>query len=170
MIMDRDFLVSFRRTCVMIALFAASFILVYAGVVALTKFVYVYFRGFVPDFNENALRAIFYPVAVASFAVFRAVFKRRYSPGAIGARSSSPDLLVKHLLMTHVIGMALAELVLVCAFFLFFLGAMYVDFIVLALLSAVMIVMGVPSVEFLDSRINQARNLSPKQARKSKKA
>jgi len=162
--MDRDFIVSFRRTCVMIAVFAASFILVYAGVVALTKFVYVYFRGFIPEFSENALRAIFYPVAVASFAFSRAVYKRRYSPEAISARSSTPDLLVKHLLMTHVIGMALAELVLICAFFLFFLSAMYLDFIVLALLSAVTIVMGVPSVEFLDSKLSGSSRTTAREA------
>lgn len=163
-------MISFRRTCVMIAVFAASFILVYAGVVALTKFVYVYFRGFIPEFSENALRAIFYPVAIASFVFFRIVFKKRYSPEAIGPLTSTPDALVKHLLMTHVIGMALAEIVLICAFFLFFLSAMYADFIVLALLSAVTIVMGVPSVEFLESKISSSKIASPKQARRSKKA
>ena len=154
--MDREFLISFRRTCIMIAVFAGSFIAVYAGVVALTKFVYVYFRGFIPEFNENILRVIFYALALCSFAAFRVIFKKRYSAKSLGARLKDPDGLVRYLLMTHVIGMALAESVLICAFFLFFLSAMYVDFIILSLLSAAIIFMSVPSVEFLESKMKDA--------------
>lgn len=154
--MDREFLISFRRTCIMIAVLAGSFIAVYAGVVALTKFVYVYFRGFIPEFNENILRVIFYALAFCSFAAFRVVFKKRYSAEKLGARLKDPDGLVRYLLMTHVIGMALAESVLICAFFLFFLSAMYVDFTILALLSGAIIFMSVPGVDFLESKIKDA--------------
>jgi len=59
--------------------------------------------------------------------------------------------------MTPVIGMALAEAVLISAFFLFFLSAMYIDFIILAFLSTVMIIMSVPGVQFLENRVNEAR-------------
>ncbi len=156
--MDREFFISFRRTCVMIAVFAASFIVVYAGVVALTKFVYVYFRGFLPELNENILRAVFYAIAIASFAAFRVIFKRRYSPQALVPRLKDPDGLVRHLLMTHVIGVALAEAVLICAFFLFFLSAMYVDFVILALLSLLIIILSVPGLGFLENRINSLKN------------
>jgi hypothetical protein len=140
----------------MMAVFAGSFIFVYGGVVALTKFVYIYFRGFIPDFNENILRAVFYSLSAASFAVFRILTKKRYSPQAIRGRLKDADTLVKHLLMTPVIGMALAEAVLVCAFFLFFLSAMYIDFIILAILSLLMIIMSVPGLKFLEDRVNEA--------------
>lgn len=155
--MNREIYVSLRRTCIMMAIFAGSFILVYGGVVALTKFVYIYFRGFIPDFNENILRAIFYSISVASFIAFRVLFKKRYSPVGLGSRLKEPDSLLRYLLMTPVIGMALAEAVLISAFFLFFLSAMYIDFIILAALSSVMIFMSIPGVEFLENKVNEAR-------------
>jgi len=154
--MNREVYVSLRRTSVMMALFAGSFILVYGGVVALTKFVYIYFRGFIPEFNENVLRAVFYGLSIASFAASRALLKRRYLPEALRGRLNDPDALVRHLLMTPVIGMALAEAVLIFAFFLFFLSAMYLDFIVLAALSAAMIYMSVPAAQFLEESVVQA--------------
>jgi hypothetical protein len=154
--MNREIYVSLRRTCMMMAIFAGSFILVYGGVVALTKFVYIYFRGFIPDFNENILRAIFYALSIGSFAASRFLYRKRYSPEGLKARLKDPDALVRHLLMTPVIGMALAEAVLISAFFLFFLSAMYVDFIILAILSAVMIITSIPGVQFLESRVNEA--------------
>lgn len=154
--MNREIYVSLRRTCMMMAIFAGSFILVYGGVVALTKFVYIYFRGFIPDFNENILRAIFYALSIVSFAASRFLYKKRYSPEGLKARLKDPDALVRHLLMTPVIGMALAEAVLISAFFLFFLSAMYVDFIILAILSAVMIITSIPGVQFLESRVSEA--------------
>ena len=154
--MNREIFVSLRRTCIMMAVFAGSFIFIYGGVVALTKFVYIYFRGFIPDFNENILRAVFYAVSIASFAAFRILSRKRYSPEGLRGRLKDPDTLVKHLLMTPVIGMALAEAVLISAFFLFFLSAMYIDFIILALLSSAMIIMSVPGVQFLENRVNEA--------------
>jgi hypothetical protein len=155
--MNREIYVSLRRTCIMMAVFAGSFILVYGGVVALTKFVYIYFRGFIPDFNENILRAIFYGASIASLAAFRVILRKRYSPAGLGSRLKDPDSLLRYLLMTPVIGMALGEAVLISAFFLFFLSAMYIDFIILALLSSVMIFMSVPGVQFLENKVNEAR-------------
>ena len=155
--MNREIYVSLRRTCIMMAVFAGSFILVYGGVVALTKFVYIYFRGFIPDFNENILRAIFYGASIASLVAFRIILKKRYSPVGLRSRLKDPDSLLRYLLMTPVIGMALAEAVLISAFFLFFLSAMYIDFIILALLSSVMIVMSVPGVQFLENKVDEAR-------------
>lgn len=154
--MNREIYESLRRTNIMMAVFAGSFILVYGGVVALTKFVYIYFRGFIPDFNENILRAVFYAISIASFAAFRIVLKRRYSPVGLGNRLKDPDGLLRYLLMTPVIGMALGEAVLISAFFLFFLSAMYIDFIILALLSSVMIFMSIPGVQFLENKVNEA--------------
>ncbi|MBI2400437.1 MAG: hypothetical protein HYV23_05185 [Deltaproteobacteria bacterium] len=154
--MNREIYVSLRRTCIMMAIFAGSFILVYGGVVALTKFVYIYFRGFIPDFNENILRAVFYAISIASFIAFRILSRKRYSPVSLGSRLKDPDGLLRYLLMTPVIGMALAEAVLISAFFLFFLSAMYIDFIILALLSSVMIFMSIPGVQFLENKLNEA--------------
>ncbi len=154
--MNREVYVSLRRTSVMMAAFAGSFILVYGGVVALTKFVYIYFRGFIPDFNENILRAIFYGLSIAAFAASRVLLKKRYLPDSLRGRMKDPDSLVRHLLMTPVIGMALGEAVLVSAFFLFFLSAMYLDFIILALLSAAMIYMSVPDIKFLEDSVKNA--------------
>lgn len=154
--MNREIYESLRRTCIMMAVFAGSFILVYGGVVALTKFVYIYFRGFIPDFNENILRAIFYGTSIASLAAFRIILKKRYSPESLGSRLKDPDGLLRHLLMTPVIGMAMAEAVLISAFFLFFLSAMYIDFIILAILASVMIIMSIPGVKFLENKVNEA--------------
>jgi len=84
--MNNEIYATLRRTCVMMAVFAGSFILVYGGVVALTKFVYIYFRGFIPDFNENILRAIFYALSIGSFAASRFLYKKRYSPEGLKAR------------------------------------------------------------------------------------
>lgn len=154
--MNREIYATLRRTCMMMAVFAASFILVYGGVVALTKFVYIYFRGFIPEFNENILRAVFYAISIASFFVSREIAKRRYSPESLKTRLDDPDTLVRYILLTPVIGMAFGEAVLVCAFFLFFLSAMYVDFIILALLSLFMIIKSVPKAEFLEDRVNEA--------------
>lgn len=154
--MNTEIYATLRRTCVMMAIFAGSFILVYGGVVALTKFVYIYFRGFIPDFNENILRVIFYGISAASFLLSRAIAKKRYSPGALKPKLSDPDTLVRYLLLTPVLGMAFAEAVLVCAFFLFFLSAMYVDFIILAVFSAYIIISSVPSARFLEGRVREA--------------
>lgn len=156
--MNREVYVSLRRTSVMMAAFAGSFILVYGGVVALTKFVYIYFRGFIPDFNENVLRAVFYGLSIAAFAASRVLLKKRYQPDSLRGRMKDPDTLVRYLLMTPVIGMALAEAVLVCAFFLFFLSAMYLDFIILAALSAAMIYLSVPSVQSVEDSVSKASN------------
>lgn len=155
--MNREIYVSLRRTCIMMAVFAGSFILVYGGVVALTKFVYIYFRGFIPDFNENILRAVFYGTSIASFAAFRILLRKRYSPVGLRSRLKDPDSLLRYLLMTPIIGMALGEAVLISAFFLFFLSAMYIDFIILAFLSSLMIAMSVPGVQFLENKVNEAR-------------
>lgn len=154
--MNREVYESLRRTSIMMAVFAGSFILVYGGVVALTKFVYIYFRGFIPDFNENILRAVFYSVSITSFFASRTLYRKRYSPESLRGRMKDPDSLVRHLLMTPVLGMALAEAVLISAFFLFFLSAMYIDFIILAILSSVMIIMSVPGVQFLENRVLEA--------------
>lgn len=154
--MNTEIYATLRRTCVMMAIFAGSFILVYGGVVALTKFVYIYFRGFIPDFNENILRAIFYGLSVASFVLSRAISKKRYSPQALKPKLSDPDTLVRYLLLTPVLGMAFAEAVLICAFFLFFLSAMYVDFVILALFSAYIIISSVPSAQFLEVKVREA--------------
>lgn len=158
--MERELYATLRRTCMMMAFFAASFILVYGGVVALTKFVYVYFRGFIPDFSENLLRAAFYGISAASFFASRAISKKRYSPESLKTRLGDADALVRHLVLTPVIGMAFAEVVLISAFFLFFLSAMYVDFIILAACSLAMIAWSVPGVKFLEERVNAARGSS----------
>lgn len=155
--MNKELYATLRRTCIMMAVFAGSFILVYGGVVALTKFVYIYFRGFIPDFNENILRLIFYGISIGSFFGNRAIAKKRYSPDALKTRLSDADNLVRYLLLTPVIGMAFAEAVLVSAFFLFFLSAMYIDFIILAVFSLFMIVKSVPGAEFLEEKVTQAQ-------------
>lgn len=148
-----------RRTSIVMAVFAASFILMYAGVVLLIKFLYVYFRGFIPEFNGHLLRGIFYGLSALTIALSAAVSKKRYSPEGLRPRFTDIDALLKHLLLTPVISMAFAEAVLIYGFFLFFLRAMYLDFFVLATVSLAMIVWSVPSKESVSECIKKARNI-----------
>lgn len=155
--MDRQILAGLRKSCITMALFAGSFVLVYSGVVALTKFVYIYFRGFIPEFNEQVLRAVFYALSAGAYLLSAWLRRRRYSPGSLKAHIADPDSMIRHLLLTAVIGMAMAEAVLICGFFLFFLSAMYVDYVILALLSSWMLFESVPKVSFLEEALSRAR-------------
>lgn len=158
--MHREVLVNLRRSLILMGVFAASFVLVYTGVVALTKFVYIYFRGFIPEYNENILRVIFYSAALAALGLSFYISGRRYSPGALKPRMGDPETLVRHLLITPVIAMAFAEAVLICGFFLFFLSAMYADYFILCAASLAMIVRSVPKVDFLDEMLRRANGHS----------
>lgn len=148
--MDRDIIKDIRRSIMLIAVFAAAFVLMYAGVVILTKFLYIYFRGFIPDFNENMLRAVFYGLSAIAIAAAVLISKARYAPENLRPKASDAEALLRHLLITPVITMASAEAVLIFGFFLFFLSAMYADFFVLAAVSLGLIVWSVPSAAFIE--------------------
>ncbi|OIJ74494.1 MAG: hypothetical protein A2V21_309635 [Deltaproteobacteria bacterium GWC2_55_46] len=155
--MERELLAGLRRSCLLMAVFAASFVMMYAGVVLLTKFLYIYFQGFTPEFSEHLLRAIFYGLSALTIAVSVSVSRRRYSKEGLKGKTSDIDALVRHLVLTPVISMAFAEAVLIFGFFLFFLSAMYVDFSLLAAVSFIMILWSVPSVGFLEDSLKKAR-------------
>lgn len=155
-VMDREFLSGLRRSSIMVAVFAAFFIFMYAGVVVLLKYQYIYFRGFSPDVNEHLLRGVFYGLSAVAIGASAVISKRRYSVEALRPKASEPDTLMRHLVMTPVISMLLAESVLIFGFFLFFLSAMYVDFFILAAVSFALIIWSVPSVDFLEESIKNA--------------
>lgn len=145
----------------MVAVFAASFVFMYAGVVVLLKYLYIYFRGFSPDLSEHLLRGIFYGLSAVAIGASAAVSKRRYSSEALRSIVCEPDALVRHLVLTPVISMLLAEAVLIFGFFLFFLSAMYVDFFILASISFALILWSIPSISYLEEVLEKARGGGP---------
>lgn len=145
-----------RKTCVWMAFFAASFVFMYLGIVLLTKFLFLYFRGFIPDFSPYIIRAVFYPMAALSVWASFYVKKRRYSVERLKVALKKPEEIIKYLLITFIILVSLAEAPLICGFFLFFLGAMFLDFYILAAASLVMVFLCVPDVEMLEQRIKEA--------------
>ncbi len=154
--MDKEIIQGIRRSIILIGVFAAAFVLMYAGVVVLIKFLYIYFRGFIPDFSENVLRAVFYGLSAASIAAAVAISKARYAPEKVRSKASDAEALLRHILITPVISMALAEAVLIFGFCLFFLSAMYVDFYIHALLSLGLIAWSVPSEAFLERMLKES--------------
>jgi len=154
--MDSEIIKGIRRSIMLVGVFAAAFVLMYAGVVILTKFLYIYFRGFIPDFSETLLRAVFYGLSAASIAAAVAISKARYAHDKLRARASDAEVLLRHLLITPVITMAFAEAVLIFGFFLFFLSAMYVDFFIHAAFSIVLIAWSIPSESRLESILMDA--------------
>lgn len=161
MTVDREFLSGLRRSSVTVAVFAASFVFMYAGVVVLLKYLYVYFRGFSPDLSEHLLRGVFYGLSAAAIGASAVISKRRYSAEALRDKIDEADSLVRHLVLTPVISMLFAEAVLIFGFFLFFLSAMYVDFFMLAAISFALIIWSVPSVGFLEEVLEKARGGVP---------
>lgn len=153
--MEKEIATNLRRSSMMIALFAASFIAMYVGVALLTRYLYIYFKGFIPDVSELLLRVIFYGLSIGLALLSAYVARRRYSARAL-AGLADIDALARHLLLTPVISMAFAEAVLISGFFLFFLSAMYVDFFLLAAAALAMIVASVPSESFLEERLKGA--------------
>lgn len=154
--MIRTALEDLRRSCVWMSFFAASFVFMYLGVVLLTKFRFVYFQGYLLEADPNLLRVVFYLLAVAS--VFAGVFmrKKRASKERLSAALKDSSALIKHLLVTFILAVALALIPLLSGFFLFFLGALYTDFYLLAAASLVLIYMSVPRIDFWEARIKDA--------------
>ncbi|MBZ0219492.1 MAG: hypothetical protein K8I01_03550 [Candidatus Methylomirabilis sp.] len=161
MAVDREFLSGLRRSSVMVAVFAASFVFMYAGVVVLLKYLYIYFRGFSPGMSEHLLRGIFYGLSAVAIGASASISRRRYSKEALKARVNEADSLMRHLVLTPVISMLFAEAVLIFGFFLFFLSAMYVDFFLLAAISLSLIIWSIPSIDFLEEALEKAGGSGP---------
>lgn len=142
-----------RKTSIWMVFFAGFFVLMYTGVVLLTSTQYIYFKGYLPDTDKTVLRAVFYGFTAVSVYVFVRLRKKRYSKEALNAFSTSIDDLMRHLVLTVAFSMSLAEVPLICGFFLFFLGAMYLDFFILASVAVAFIIRSVPGVKFLSGRL-----------------
>lgn len=149
-----EILKELRRSSLWMGAFAGSFILMYLGVVLIIKYVFIYFEGFVPDANKMLLRAPFYVVSAAAGAFFFYLKEKRYSPKKLEPLKRDLNELVRHLVNTVIFLIALSEIPLLCGFFLFFLGAMYVDFYVLAALTAALLYLSIPTAGFLESKIS----------------
>lgn len=155
MTIGREFLSDLRRSSVMVAVFAALFVFMYAGVVLLLKYLYIYFRGFSPEASEHLLRGIFYGLSAAAIGASAAISNRRYSKEALRALVGDADALMRHLVLTPVISMLFAEAVLIFGFCLFFLKAMYLDFLILASISLGLIIWSIPTMDFLRETVNK---------------
>ncbi len=151
--MIRTALEDLRRSCIWMSFFAVSFVFMYLGVVLLTKYRFTYFQGYLLEADPSMLRLIFYLVAGASVWAGISVKKKRASMERLTAALREPSALLRHLLVTFIFAVSLALVPLLSGFFLFFLGAMYLDFYVLAVLSLVLIYLSVPRVEFWEERI-----------------
>lgn len=142
-----------RKTSVWMVFFAGFFVLMYAGVVLLTNSQFIYFKGYLPDTDKTVLRAIFYGLTAVSAYIFIRLRKKRYSKETLNAFSGSLDDLMRHLVLTVAFSVSLAEAPLISGFFLFFLGAMYLDFFILAAVAVAFIIISVPGVKFLSDRL-----------------
>lgn len=142
-----------RKTSLWIAFFAGFFIIMYTGVVLLVKSKFIYFKGYVPGADKMILRAIFYGFAAVSVYVFVWLQKKRYSKATLKALTVSIDDLMKHLILSVAFSVSLAEVPLISGFFLFFLGAMYADFFILAAVAVIFVLMGIPGTKFLSERL-----------------
>lgn len=154
--MIRTALEDLRRSCIWMSFFAASFVLMYLGVVLLTKYRFVYFHGYLLEADPNLLRAVFYLLACASLWAGAVMKKKRASKERLSAALKDSSALLRHLLVTFIFAVALALVPLLSGFFLFFLGALYIDFYILAAISLALIYLSVPRVEFWESRIKGA--------------
>lgn len=154
--MIRAALEDLRRSCIWMSFFAASFVFMYLGVVLLTRFRFTYFQGYLLEADPGLLRAVFYLLAGASVWLGVYMKRKRASRERLTAALMEPSSLLRHLLVTFIFAVALALVPLLSGFFLFFLGAMFIDFYLLAALSLVLIYMSVPRVEFWEERITDA--------------
>lgn len=155
--MLRKALDDLRKSCFWMSVFASFFVFMYLGVVLLTKFMFVYFSGFVPDIDPNIFRALFYPLAALSVWAAFFIKKRRDSVERLKAAiAKKPDEVIKYLLITFIISVTLAFSPLICGFFMFFLGAMFIDFYILAAVSLALVFTSIPKPDFLEERIKDA--------------
>lgn len=154
--MIRAALEDLRRSCIWMSFFAVSFVFMYLGVVLLTKYRFTYFQGYLLEADPTILRLVFYLLAGASVWAGISLKKKRASRGRLAAALQEPSALLRHLLLTFIFAVALALVPLLSGFFLFFLGAMYIDFYVLAAVSLVLIYLSVPRVEFWEERIKDS--------------
>lgn len=155
---DRDIFSELRRASLWIALFAAFFVVMYSSVVLLTYYAYPTFIGYLPDTSKHTLRVIFYPLAAASAWFISGFKKKRFSPDKLAAISEDPSELVRHIIITVVVLISLAEVPLICGFLIFFLGNLYQDFVILAVATLFLIVSGVRSIAPVEAFIRKAAN------------
>lgn len=154
--MNRETLEDIRKTCIWISLLAASFALMYFGVVLIIKYTYIYFRGFTPAADKLLLRVVFFGISAASVLFMRVFSKKRYSKERLKKSLSDPDDFVRSVIMTAGVAIFIGEVPLICGFFLFFLRAMYFDFYILAVVSVIAVLSNIPSVSFLQEKIKEA--------------
>lgn len=142
-----------RKTSVWMGFFAGFFVLMYTGVVLLTSSQYIYFKGYLPDTDKTVLRVIFYGLTAVSVYIFIWLRKKRYSKETLNAFAGSIDDLMRHLILSAAFSLSMAEAPLISGFFLFFLGAMYLDFFILTAVAVAFIVKSIPGRKFLSERL-----------------
>lgn len=152
----RELLQDLRKSSTYVAFFASSFVLMYFGVVMLSKFSYSYFEGFLPELNEWALRAVFYGLSILSVIGLSLFKKNRYSKKALAKVVGDPAELIKHLFITVIIAISISEVPLLCGFALFFLSVMYVDFYILSALTVLLIFLNIPGIDGMEKKIKEA--------------
>jgi len=143
-----------RKTSVWMVFFAGFFIVMYTGVVLLTSTQYIYFKGYFKGADKAVLRIIFYGITALSIYAYARLQKKRYSKETLSSFSGSIDDLMRHLVLTVAFSLSLAVVPLVSGFLLFFFGAMYTDYFILAALAVFFVVKGVPGRKFLSGRLS----------------
>lgn len=153
--MKREILVEMRKSCMIMAGLAMFFVFIYVGVSLIVKLQYDYFEGFVPSMSANLFRAVFYGISIISIVLLESFKKRRLAPEKIRKASSDPGELVRLFVITAAFAISIAEVPLICGFLLFFFKALYTDLYILSAVTAVLIIINVPSVSFWERKLRE---------------
>ncbi|HHL38968.1 MAG TPA: hypothetical protein ENJ37_00505 [Deltaproteobacteria bacterium] len=131
-------------------------ILIYLGLVMLGRNVYIYFKGYGGGVDPLFLRFVFYGAALSSAAVVEVYKKRQLSAARLAGLLDDQGAMVRHLLSTAFISLALSNIPAVCGLLIYFFGLLFGDFFVLAGFSLVLLAYNIPTVRYWERRIAAA--------------
>lgn len=155
--MTDEILREIRKTCVLIGVFTAVFVFMYLGVALIIKSAFIFFVGFMPYLDKLLLRLIFYATAGLSVLGLYLFRRRRYSEQALANKRQDIVSLIKHVMNTVIWSMSLSLGPAISGFFIFALGNLLLDFIILAVVSLALIYLNLPSKKWLEQSIAYSR-------------
>ncbi|TAN59570.1 hypothetical protein EPN18_10280 [bacterium] len=151
--MTAEIVKEIRKTCVFIGVFSAVFVLMYIGVVLIIKNTFIFFIGLMPSMDKTLLRLIFYVLSASLMGVLFFIRRRRFSSKSLSAKSNDVISLIKYVMNTVIWSMALALGPAISGFFIFALGNLLYDFLVLSAISFIAIYINVPAKAWLELKL-----------------
>lgn len=138
------------------AIFMVAIVLAYLGIVMLGMRVYIYFKGVVPGANKTLLRVVFYGVSVLSVVGLYSLKRRLFSKERLRMHLTSIHELTRYLTAKTTLLFAFAQVPAISGFILFAVGKLFIDFLILASLTVVLVVINIPNLKSWERKIKEA--------------